>query len=354
MCRHRFSQGLLTVFVLRFCYILFIPQIASAATYDVTAYGAKGDGYTDDTMAFVRAWAGLCSDTSPYPTLVIPPWKSFLIGPIKFSGPCRFYAVNVKLLGNIIAPNTLSGWRGCEKKPIWLSFTEVHGLSIYGHGQINGRGSLWWGNKDAARKCKRPKALHFNRCNGLRLIGTTHIDSPKLHISIVNSQYFSSMLQSSNHFNTIKIGDDCVAINGGIYDLNVTRVHCGPGHGISIGSLGENGRHDTVEKVNVRKCSLTGTTNGLRIKTVQGGTGYARGIVFKDITMVNVQNPIIITQHYHLNAKNAFYQLRNIKRILSPKPTMEGCCHEVVPQISESTMDSNAFGTLSSMLPVEV
>ncbi|XP_076951527.1 putative polygalacturonase At3g15720 [Bidens hawaiensis] len=297
-------------------------------TFDVTTYGAKGDGHTDDTNAFLQAWAGLCNGTSQDPTLVIPPGKSFLVGPIMFNGPCRFPTVNVQLLGNIIAPDTLSGWRGCEKSPIWLSFSYVPGLTINGGGQINGRGRMWWGNTTATRKCQRPTALHFNQCNGLRLSGTTHIDSPSLHISIINSQNvdFGNLrilapesspntdgidIASSSHINihdsNIQTGDDCVAINGGIYDINLTRVFCGPGHGISIGSLGENGRYDTVEKVHVRYCNLTGTTNGLRIKTVAGGTGYAKGIIFQDIWLVNVQNPIIIDQHYNINTRNAVY-----------------------------------------------
>nr|GEW70054.1 probable polygalacturonase At3g15720 [Tanacetum cinerariifolium] len=96
----------------------------------------------------------------------------------------------------------------------------------------------------------------------------------------------------------IQTGDDCVAINGGIDDINVTKVFCGPGHGISIGSLGENGGNDTVEKVCVESFNITGTQNGLRIKTVPGGTGYARGILFQDIQLVDVKNPIIIGQHY--------------------------------------------------------
>lgn len=35
----------------------------------------------------------------------------------------------------------------------------------------------------------------------------------------------------------------------------------------SIGSLGENGGYDTVEQVRVEHCNISGTTNGLRIKT---------------------------------------------------------------------------------------
>ncbi|KAK9079489.1 hypothetical protein SSX86_001161 [Deinandra increscens subsp. villosa] len=316
----------LMIALLSFYYISFSPPTASGATFDVMSYGAKGDGNTDDAMAFMRAWAGLCRDKSPNPTLVIPP-KFFLISPVTFSGPCKSPAVHVQLLGNIVAPKTLAGWKGCAPDQIWISFTSVQGLTITGPGMIHGRGSLWWGNQGATQHCKRPKALHFNNCNGLRLSGTTHADSPGLHISIVNCHNvdlghlrilapanspntdgidLSSSSQINIHHSNIQTGDDCVAINGGIYDMNVTWVFCGPGHGISIGSLGENGKHDTVEKVRIQHCNITGTTNGLRIKTVPGGTGYARGIIYQDINLVNVENPIIIDQHYCTNAENSF------------------------------------------------
>ncbi|KAL8245088.1 hypothetical protein R6Q59_011346 [Mikania micrantha] len=313
------------VYLIILNYISFSALTTSATIFDVMYYGAKGDGITDDTKAFIRAWAGLCGDKSRNPVLVIPPRKWFLISPVTFNGPCKSPAVHVQLLGNIVAPKTLHGWKGCVKNRAWINFISVRGLTINGPGQINGRGSIWWRNKVTHKKCERPNALHFNDCNNLRLNGTTHIDSPSLHISIVNCQnvdignlrIFAPEdspntdgidLSASSHINihdsNIHTGDDCVAINGGIHDINVTRVFCGPGHGISIGSLGENHGHDTVEKVRVQSCNITGTTNGLRIKTVPGGTGYAKGIIFQDIHLVNVKNPIIIDQHYCTNAEN--------------------------------------------------
>ncbi|KAI3706825.1 hypothetical protein L6452_24817 [Arctium lappa] len=104
----------------------------------------------------------------------------------------------------------------------------------------------------------------------------------------------------------LPIGDDCVAINGGTYNINVTRVACGPGHGISIGSLGRDSTFAAVEQIHVQNCNITGTQNGLRIKTVPYGKGYARGIVYQDIHLKNVENPIIIDQHYCLSSENHY------------------------------------------------
>ncbi|KAF3603290.1 hypothetical protein F2Q69_00033019 [Brassica cretica] len=97
------------------------------------------------------------------------------------------------------------------------------------------------------------------------------------------------------------LGDDCIAITGergGSSDINITRVACGPGHGISIGSLGKGDIDDTVENVIVRSCSFWGTQNGARIKTWHGGKGLAKNILFENITVTNTKYPIIIDQHY--------------------------------------------------------
>ncbi|KAI5336762.1 hypothetical protein L3X38_016030 [Prunus dulcis] len=93
-------------------------------------------------------------------------------------------------------------------------------------------------------------------------------------------------------------GDDCIAINGGCSDLNIANIAYGPGHGISVGSLGANGALEKVNNVYVKDCSFSGTTNGARIKTWQGGSGYARNITFEKITLDAAKNPIIIDQFY--------------------------------------------------------
>lgn len=109
-------------------------------------------------------------------------------------------------------------------------------------------------------------------------------------------------VQRSQHIeitnSTIGTGDDCISIETGTSDLNISHITCGPGHGISVGSLGTDNSEGTVENICVSNCNLKGTSNGVRIKTAQGGSGYTKGIVFEHLNFTAVQNPIIIDQYY--------------------------------------------------------
>ncbi|GJT97694.1 putative polygalacturonase [Tanacetum coccineum] len=96
----------------------------------------------------------------------------------------------------------------------------------------------------------------------------------------------------------IGTGDDCISIETGSTNVQATGITCGPGHGISIGSLGDHNTEAYVSDITIDGAKLTGTTNGVRIKTWQSGSGSATNINFKNIKMKNVKNPIIIDQQY--------------------------------------------------------
>ena len=67
----------------------------------------------------------------------------------------------------------------------------------------------------------------------------------------------------------------------------------------SIGSLGHYDAEADVSGIIVKNCSMIDTDNGVRIKTYKNLTpSKASGIVFQDITMTRVRNPIIIDQEY--------------------------------------------------------
>lgn len=98
---------------------------------------------------------------------------------------------------------------------------------------------------------------------------------------------------------TIMTGDDCVSMVSGCQDIEIQRVQCGPGHGFSIGSLGKYNKEQPVSGIVIRNSSLSGTQNGLRIKTwAPSPRSLASDIIFDNIFMDNVNNPIFIDQQY--------------------------------------------------------
>lgn len=64
-------------------------------------------------------------------------------------------------------------------------------------------------------------------------------------------------------------GDDCVSIQTGCSGVNIQNVDCGPGHGISIGSLGKDNTKACVSNITVSDTKIHDTLTGVRIKTWQ-------------------------------------------------------------------------------------
>lgn len=97
----------------------------------------------------------------------------------------------------------------------------------------------------------------------------------------------------------ISTGDDCISMIAGSRDILVQGVFCGPGHGFSIGSLGGSSNEQHVSGIVIQNSTLRGTQNGLRIKTwAPSPPSIASDVVFDDIIMENVNNPIFIDQQY--------------------------------------------------------
>lgn len=96
----------------------------------------------------------------------------------------------------------------------------------------------------------------------------------------------------------IATGDDCISMIHGTNNVVISYVSCGPGHGISIGSLGKV-LNETVHDIKVLNCNISDTQNGLRIKTwAPSLSGMVSNLTFGHILMNKVQNPIIFDQNY--------------------------------------------------------
>ncbi|KAI9074738.1 hypothetical protein K1719_043270 [Acacia pycnantha] len=313
------------------------PGLSSTtSSFNVLQYGAVGDGSTNDSPAFLKAWKDVCGSKSQSSSLIIPA-KTFLLRPLTFRGPCKSKNIIIQFTGNIVAPKTKGEYSG--QINTWLGFSYVDGLTITGTGTVDGRGSIWWnhpciGSSVSGAKCRPPSALTLYRCNGFELRGITQVNPGRSHITVGSCKGGKitniRLVAPGDSPNTdgidisgstnIKVldsfigtGDDCIAISGGSSIVNISGITCGPGHGISIGSLGTGGSVDIVEDVTVRNCTITETLTGVRIKTWQGGDGYARKIRFEGIRFVRTNNPIIIDQFYCPNSNNCKNETKAVR-----------------------------------------
>ncbi|KAK4383751.1 Polygalacturonase [Sesamum angolense] len=98
----------------------------------------------------------------------------------------------------------------------------------------------------------------------------------------------------------IKTGDDCVSIGDETKEVHIHNVTCGPGHGISVGSLGGYASEKDVQGIYVTNCTFIGTQNGVRVKTWPSAPAQltVSDLHFEDLIMDNVSSPVIIDQEY--------------------------------------------------------
>ncbi|KAL4581613.1 hypothetical protein LXL04_006136 [Taraxacum kok-saghyz] len=282
----------------------------TSTIFNVLNFGAKGDGISDDTKAFEAAWLAACKLEAS--TMIIPKGSVFLIKPISFSGPNCESNIVFQLDGKIIAPKASGNWESGLLQ--WVEFTKLNGITIRGSGVVDGQGSGWW-----TKSGTKPTAIRFYGSSDVTVTGITIQNSPQTHLKFDNCQSVQVSeitvsspgdspntdgihLQNSQdvaiHSSKLACGDDCVSIQTGCSAVKIQNVDCGPGHGISIGSLGKDNTKACVSNITVLDTKIHDAMTGVRIKTWQGGSGSVQGVTFSNIQVSQVKTPIVIDQYY--------------------------------------------------------
>ncbi|BFG25985.1 hypothetical protein CerSpe_122590 [Prunus speciosa] len=313
-------------FILGTTFFLFLISFsikARAADFDIKKYGAKADGKTDDSQAINSAWKEACASTTP--STVVIAKGNYMAGPVKFQGPCKA-PVSVRVEGILQAPAEPEKLKSQDG---WVVFRNIDGLTVSGGGTFDGQGSIAWSKNDCAKtgKCNSlPINIRFIGLTNSHIQDITSLNSKLFHINVLNCKNVTlqhvTMTAPGKSLNTdgihigrssninitgaeIKTGDDCVSLGDGSQQINIEKVKCGPGHGISIGSLGRYHDEQPVTGVTVRNCTISNTSNGVRVKTWPASpNGMASYLHFEDIIMENVKtSPILIDQEYCPNGQ---------------------------------------------------
>ncbi|KAK4755670.1 hypothetical protein SAY87_009428 [Trapa incisa] len=304
----------LFLFVLLLEGLLFEAKAQAIKQYNVNDFGAIPDGHTDNSKAFVNAFKGACQYHGH--SRVVVPRGTYLVKLAEFNGPCRG-PIDFFLTGNVKAAP------GPREGGYWFRFGYIDRLTVSGKGTFDGQGQTAWSSNECSKNpnCKGlPISIRFDYVSNSVVSGINSLNSKYFHINVLgctNLRFQNIRIiapaespntdgihigQSKNvriFDSFIGTGDDCVSIGPESTDIEVSGVHCGPGHGISIGSLGKYTGEKDVSGINVHDCVLDRTDNGLRIKTWASDIkSRLYNVTFRDIILKNTYNSIMIDQQY--------------------------------------------------------
>jgi polygalacturonase len=276
-------------------------------SFSVTAYGAKGDGTTDDTAALQAALdaAGAAGGGT-----VAVPAGTFLSGPIVLHNATRLDLA----AGSILEMLPMSRY---PNQNAFITANNAQDIALTGSGTIEGQGQDWWNALTATPTLKRPQEVSFSHSTRVLISGIRLQNSPEEHIWVkgdtdvtITGITIQTLAVSGQHFpnntdgvdisangvffcnNSIACGDDNVVMEG--TQIYVAYSQFGVGHGCSIGSITTGG----VSKVTVDHVTMDGTTAGIRMKSARDRGGMVTGLTYSNMTMTNVTNPISIESYY--------------------------------------------------------
>lgn len=132
-------------FSLLLFFISFFVQSSNAA-YNVISFGAKPDGKTEATQAFLKAWQSACNSAIAS-TIYIPKGRFLLIETV-FGGPCK-NRITVKIDGTLVAP---TDYRALGNSGYWILFIKLDRVAVYG-GTLDANGAGFWACRKTGKSC---------------------------------------------------------------------------------------------------------------------------------------------------------------------------------------------------------
>ncbi|HTS18402.1 MAG TPA: glycoside hydrolase family 28 protein [Verrucomicrobiae bacterium] len=292
-----------------------LPSIPTN-TFNVTAFGAIGDGKTVNTDAIQKT---IKAASAAGGGVVLIPEGNFLTGPFTLASQINLHLAKGATI--LITDDLKTYPSDGDRYQDCISVNGAHDIEISGEGTINGQGKVWW---DAFRADKsmthRPYMVRLAKCTRLYVHGVTLCNSPMFHLvpkdctdvtiqgitiqSPANAPNTDGIDPSGWDYLitkcTIDDGDDNIAVKPGSArspenkHYVITDCIFRHGHGMSIGSGTEGG----IEDLRVSNCTFDSTDSGIRIKTTRERGGLLQNLTYENLTMTGIKNPIYIIDWY--------------------------------------------------------
>jgi polygalacturonase len=255
--------------------VLFVTIKSNAATFDVRAYGAKGDQKTNDRAAIQRA-VGACS-TAGGGTVYFPP-GNYLSGTIRLRS-------NITL--QLDAGATLwasTNQNDYEKGYSHLILAEnVENVSIIGSGTINGQATADFGRRrdvQEERPSFRTHIMLFQNCRRvtIRDVAILYSDSWTIHLKRCENVFIDGVTILNNYYRTNSDGIDPNSCR----NVHISNCHIVAGDDCIVLKSTES---YPCENVVVTNCTLETIATALKLGTESRGD--FRNIHFSNCTIRN-------------------------------------------------------------------
>jgi len=285
-------------------------------TFDVTRYGAVGDGRTMDTIAIQKTIDAAAAAAGG---MVRVPAGKFLTGPFTLASHINLH---LERGAEILIANGRAHYPAVNNRyQDSISVTDAQDVEISGRGTIDGQGAAWWtAFRSNPAMTHRPYLIKISDCTRVLITGVTLKNSPMFHLVPQNCTdvtiqgiHISAPANSPNTDGidpsgwnflisgcAIDTGDDNIAIKPvaarrpGNKDFLIRDCAFGHGHGCSIGS----GTVGGIEDLTVSHCTFDQTDSGIRIKTGRDRGGLLQNVTYENLKMTAVKNPIYIIDFY--------------------------------------------------------
>lgn len=288
-----------------------LPTIPSTI-FNVTNYGAIGDGLTDNTTNIQNT---INAANAAGGGVVEIPAGTFLSGPITLLSKINL-RVDTNGMLQMLPLGTYPG--GTTNAQTFIGCNGVQDLEISGSGKIDGQGAAWWAYFNTNNTIVRPMMLNLYNCDRLSIHDITYQNPPNHHCGLrshggnitISNLTVQTVSPSPNTDGLNFVGTNCIIENshisdgddniamgstGPLFDLLVKNCQFGTGHGVSIGS-GISG----VTNFTLANCGFNGTGNGLRIKCAEDNSQPIRNLNYLNIVMTNVALPIVFYSYYNI------------------------------------------------------
>lgn len=299
--------------------------------YDITDYGAVGDGQTLSTAAIQSAIdaAGAAGGGT-----VFVPAGTYATGAIFMKSYIELNLSPGAVLSFSTNPEhypvVTSRWEGVLQQvhASCIFGQDLENIAITGSGKLDGNGQPWWDKKRNAPEeleFPRPKLISFDGCRRVTLRDLNLVNSPSWTVNPIRCQDVTidnlSIWNPADSPNTdgidpescrnvrisnchIDVGDDCIAIKAGTEDTaerisceNITIVNCTMVHGHGGVVLGSEMSGD-IRNVTITGCIFQHTDRGIRLKSRRGRGGIVEDIRISNIVMDDVLCPFILNLYY--------------------------------------------------------